>query len=1110
MGKKRGANEEKTGDKIEHFPVEEDPPEMEYGGSSQAPSSQKTIMSEGMKALLEEAAERGARAAIRWMKGKENQRDDNLEALEVKTRPGDMEASVRSSKAPKSPGSPKKEEKTHQWEDLKREISDLRKCLEPRMAHPRRGNPFSEEILSVSLPSHVRIPQLACYGGERGDPRDHVDQFIAAMDLIDSNDALHCRIFRTTLVGRAQTWFSRLPSGSIRSFVQLVRGFIQHFASNQRYPKNSSHLFSIIQEDGEPLRSYIQRFANEILDIPDISPEFLSGIMAQGLRNGGLADSLIGDPAPNWDELLAQAEKFILIEESRKLRGPPRPRKDPIREIPKRNPEGVKDDPRRRVNPYTPLNMTRTQALLVVEKSEHLRWPPKMKENEYRQRSSKYCNFHQDRGNTTEECIHLKEELERLVQMGPFSKITRSTKQETPSHKRRREIRSEEYIEDFRKRPHPSSRIINVIEGGHYGGTTKSSRKRHLREITYQVFTNSAENHMGEREICPITFTPEDEEGITFPHEDAVVISATISNMEDSKGVWCDPWERYTPYILGRRTQTEDSHGPFLVVNTAHPNYNVILGRSTLNAFRAVISTSCIKIKFPMLFGMGEVRGDQIKARECRCHTLKQLEQQNKEPQGEKINPAEGTTCFQLENSNRKVKIGTNLSTSEKDELGKFLQENQEVFEWEEEKVTGIPEHVVQHELNVFANAKPTKQKKRSMGRERNLIIHQEVERLLKAGHIREVRYPDWIANVVLVPKPGGKWCMCVDFTDLNKACPKDPYPLPRIDQLVDSTTGCERLSMLDAYQGYNQIKLAKEDQEKTSFITKRGLYCYNVMPFGLKNARATYQRKSIKAQALADFIAECPQHEITTEEVWDLFVDGSVAEKRAGGGVVLKNSPGHELKFAIRFEEPLSNNETEYEALLCGLEIAKENEVRRIKIHCDSQLMVEQVSGGYEAKDDRMRKLVHRAQNLLSTFQNWELVQISRNLNNLADILARMGSRVEDVSDPQVTLIPKASRKNRDEVARIETRQTEFWMDAIRNYLEYNKLPTEILEAQGIKRLSARFFIEGGHLFKKSFTLPSLRCLTPEEAWKVMQEIHEGCCGNHVGGRSQAQKVMR
>ena len=84
---------------------------------------------------------------------------------------------------------------------------------------------------------------------------------------------------------------------------------------------------------------------------------------------------------------------------------------------------------------------------------------------------------------------------------------------------------------------------------------------------------------------------------------------------------------------------------------------------------------------------------------------------------------------------------------------------------------------------------------------------------------------------------------MCVDFTSLNKHCPKDHFPLPRIDQIIDSTAGCEKLSFLDAYSGYNQIRLKVEDQEKTAFITPFGVYCYNTMPFGLKNAGATYQR---------------------------------------------------------------------------------------------------------------------------------------------------------------------------------------------------------------------------------------------------------------------------
>ena len=94
-----------------------------------------------------------------------------------------------------------------------------------------------------------------------------------------------------------------------------------------------------------------------------------------------------------------------------------------------------------------------------------------------------------------------------------------------------------------------------------------------------------------------------------------------------------------------------------------------------------------------------------------------------------------------------------------------------------------------------------------------------------------------------MVKKANGKWRMCVDFTDLNKACPKDSYPLPRIDTLVDSTARHQLLSFMDAFSGYNQIKMEEADQEKTSFVTSQGLFCYKVMSFGLKNAVVTYQR---------------------------------------------------------------------------------------------------------------------------------------------------------------------------------------------------------------------------------------------------------------------------
>ena len=126
---------------------------------------------------------------------------------------------------------------------------------------------------------------------------------------------------------------------------------------------------------------------------------------------------------------------------------------------------------------------------------------------------------------------------------------------------------------------------------------------------------------------------------------------------------------------------------------------------------------------------------------------------------------------------------------------------------------------------------------------ERDKAITEEVRKLLEASFIRDVYYPDWLANMVIVKKSNGKWRMCVDFMDLNRACPKDSYPFPRIDTLVDSTARHELLSFMDAFSGYNHIKMNEEDQEKTSFVTSQGLFCYKVMPFGLKNAGVTYQR---------------------------------------------------------------------------------------------------------------------------------------------------------------------------------------------------------------------------------------------------------------------------
>ena len=132
----------------------------------------------------------------------------------------------------------------------------------------------------------------------------------------------------------------------------------------------------------------------------------------------------------------------------------------------------------------------------------------------------------------------------------------------------------------------------------------------------------------------------------------------------------------------------------------------------------------------------------------------------------------------------------------------------------------GIDPSIIVHRLNVLPSSPPIRQRKLVFTQERNKATVEEVQKFLDVDFIREVYCPDWLANMVIVKKANGKWRMCVDFTDLNRACPKDSYPLPQMNTLVDSTTRHKLLSFMDAFSGYNQIRMEEMDQEKTSFVT--------------------------------------------------------------------------------------------------------------------------------------------------------------------------------------------------------------------------------------------------------------------------------------------------
>ncbi|GJY41970.1 reverse transcriptase domain-containing protein [Tanacetum coccineum] len=181
-------------------------------------------------------------------------------------------------------------------------------------------------------------------------------------------------------------------------------------------------------------------------------------------------------------------------------------------------------------------------------------------------------------------------------------------------------------------------------------------------------------------------------------------------------------------------------------------------------------------------------------------------------------------------------------------ELCSLLKENLDIFAWQPSDMTGVPQSVAEHRLNIREGYSPVRQKKKGPGPGTCQSNPAEVQKLAKVGIMREVYYHEWLSNPVMVKKHDGSWRMCVDFTDLNKACPQDCYPLPEIDWKVESLCGYPFKSFLDTYKGYHQIEMAESDEEKTAFHTSHRVYCYTKMPFGLKNAGATYQRLVDKA----------------------------------------------------------------------------------------------------------------------------------------------------------------------------------------------------------------------------------------------------------------------
>ncbi|XP_015931939.1 uncharacterized protein LOC107458253 [Arachis duranensis] len=265
--------------------------------------------------------------------------------------------------------------------------------------------------------------------------------------------------------------------------------------------------------------------------------------------------------------------------------------------------------------------------------------------------------------------------------------------------------------------------------------------------------------------------------------------------------------------------------------------------------------------------------------------------------------------------------------------------------------------------------------------------------------------------------------------------------------------------------------------------------------------------RHTIKAQAMADFLVEVtgdPAEETGIQ--WRLIVGGASNQASGGAGIILESPSRVIYEQSIKFEFPVSNNQAEYEALLGGLALAKEVGVMRLEICSDSQVVTSQVIRSYQARDLLLQKYLEKVRELSKLFEEVTIQHVPKERNTRADLLSKLASTKPGVGNR--FLIQGMAKE--PAVALHLTRLSPSWLDPIANFLENGKLLDDEKEAKVLRREAGKYAIIQGQLFKKGLSQPLLKCLHPDQIDYVLREVHEGCCGHHIGGKALARKLIR
>nr|XP_025611672.1 uncharacterized protein LOC112705026 [Arachis hypogaea] len=681
--------------------------------------------------------------------------------------------------------------------------------------------PFHRSILEVRLPKHFDKPTDMRYDGTQ-DPLEHLTAFEARMNLEGVGDEVRCRAFPVTLAGPAIRWFNGLPQGSIYNFSDISRAFLAQFTTQIAKAKHPINLLGVTQRQGEPTRSLC---------------------LTNGLLNENFRKHLTTKPVWTMHEIQTVAKEYINDEEvsrvvaankrqfgygqARQSGGDGERAKEKARE--ETSNKAPRPFPRvGKFTNYTPLTLPIVEVYQQIAEKGILPKPRPLKDRTGGNKNL-YCDYHKGYGHQTQDCFDLKDALEQAIREGKlaaFSHLIREPRRRYRDQDEEGKTRSAKRRQEPEDRDHGLT-VINVVTAKNAAPKSRSAHKKDAK-----VLAISSPPVQSTKRPPSISFGPEDQWFSDAPENPPMVITARVGtglvkrilvdtgadsnimfrNVFDALGLKDADLTTHQhgviglgdhfikpdgvislPISVGQMQGRRSAMAEFVILRDSTA-YNIILGRKTINDSEAIINTKLLVMKFVTDDGsVGTIRGDLETAVACDNASLS-LRKKSKEAFGvfladldarveEKPRPEpEGDLeKFTIGDEGEKFTfVNKNLPHELKEPLIEMIRANRDLFAWTPADMPGIDPKVISHHLAVKPEARPVAQRRRKMSAERAEEVAKQTAGLLEAGFIREVDYSTWLSNVVLVKKHNGRWRMCVDYSDLNKACPQRLLPPPQ------------------------------------------------------------------------------------------------------------------------------------------------------------------------------------------------------------------------------------------------------------------------------------------------------------------------------------------